>query len=70
MVEAGQGRQAVKLKREGEPSFEFDNWWSVNHPFDWWASERDGEPLPHADRLRVALMARAAWEAAKRKAKA
>ena len=32
---------------------EFKEWWAKNHPFDWWAKERDGEPLPHGERLLV-----------------
>jgi len=33
--------------------YEFDQWWARNHPFDWWAKDRKGEPLSHGDRLRV-----------------
>lgn len=42
----------------------FDAWWARNHPFDWWAKERQGEPLLHGDRLRVWDLCRRAYDAA------
>lgn len=42
----------------------FNAWWKVNHPWDWWASRRDGNPLPHQDRLLVAEVCRQAFYAA------
>lgn len=44
---------------------EFENWWRKNHPLDWWAKDRDGEPLPSYDRLLVWDIARKAFEAGK-----
>lgn len=42
----------------------FKAWWAVNHPWDWWTKERDGQPLPQKDRLLVhALVERAFWSA-------
>ncbi len=29
----------------------FEAWWARHHPFDWWAKDRHGVPLPAADRL-------------------
>jgi hypothetical protein len=39
----------------------FRRWWAINHPFDWWAKERDGDPMGHGDRLRVWALCRKAW---------
>ncbi len=41
---------------------DFREWFASNHPFDWWASERDGEPLPQRDRLLVSDLCRRAFE--------
>jgi hypothetical protein len=38
----------------------------MNHPFDWWAKERNGEPLPQPDRLRVWEICRRAWHDAQK----
>lgn len=43
-------------------SEEFKEWWYKNHPFDWWAKERDGEPLPHRDRLLVRCLVADAYD--------
>jgi hypothetical protein len=48
--------------REAEIAFE--KWWARNHPFDWWAKERKGQPLDHGDRLRVWDVCRRAYIAA------
>ncbi len=40
---------------------EFNRWFNKNHPFDWWAKERTGKPLPHHDRLRVRFFAQKAY---------
>jgi hypothetical protein len=42
---------------------DFNAWWAVNHPHDWWAEDRKGAPLPHLDRLLVADLCRKAFEA-------
>jgi len=44
----------------------FDHWWARNHPWDWWASERHGDPIPTFDRLLVAQLVREAYDAGKR----
>ena len=44
---------------------EFEDWWFINHPWDWFAKERKGIPLPHFDRLLVYNAARQAWDAGK-----
>jgi hypothetical protein len=41
---------------------DFDHWFARNHPWDWWAKARGGEPLPHLDRLLVTELARLAYE--------
>ncbi len=46
-----------------EPESTFREWFARNHPFDWWASERDGNPLPERDRLLVSDLCRRAFEA-------
>ena len=56
--------EIVRLKVKPDP--DFDCWWSINHPFDWWAKQRDGEPLPTSDRLRVWEICHAAWDAARK----
>ena len=48
-----------------EPDEEWDRWFAMNHPWDWWAKERSEGPLPTFDRLLVAHFARNAWDAAK-----
>ena len=50
-----------------EKEIAFDEWWLRNHPFDWFAKERDGEPLPFKDRLLVLDLCRAAYQHDKRK---
>ena len=53
-------------KKEDDPADNLDQyriWFNKNHPFDWWAKERNGKPLPHRDRLLVDRLARAAFEA-------
>jgi len=40
---------------------DFEAWWSMNHPFDWWAKVI-GEPLPFAYRLRVWELCKKAYE--------
>ena len=42
----------------------FERWWNENHPFGWWASQRNGEPLPLSDRILVRDLCRRAYEAA------
>jgi hypothetical protein len=44
----------------------FEHWWAVNHPWDWWSKERQGIPLPHADRLKVWELCFRAFEAGAR----
>lgn len=39
----------------------FSKWWARNHPHDWWARERSGDPLPDADRLLVWNLVRLAF---------
>jgi len=41
-------------------SEEFESWWAVNHPLDWWTKKR-GDSLPHGDRLLVWEIARQAY---------
>jgi hypothetical protein len=41
----------------------FYDWWSINHPWDWWAKEFDGEPVNHKTRLLVWDLCRQAYEA-------
>lgn len=43
----------------------FERWWARHHPWDWWAKERDGEPLSHSDRLLVWQLAQEAYRAGK-----
>lgn len=50
------------------PDKAWDQWWAQNHPWDWWAKDRGGQPLPTFDRLLVAFLARDAYEAGKRDA--
>ena len=40
----------------------FDQWWKKNHPCDWWAAKRHGEPLPSWDRLLVWELCKRAYE--------
>jgi len=44
---------------------DFEKWWSVNHPFDWWTKER-GDSLPHGDRLLVWNIANKAYIAGRK----
>ena len=44
-------------------SDQYRTWFAKNHPFDWWAKQRNGKSLPHRDRLLVAQFARLAFEA-------
>ncbi len=39
----------------------FEIWFARNHPFDWFAKERGGEPLPHKDRILVWDLCRRAF---------
>ena len=48
------------------PEVEWDSWWAKNHPWDWWAKERDGVPLSTFDRLLVSQLARDLWDDAYR----
>lgn len=43
----------------------FNEYWNKHHPHDWWASERDGKPLPSMDRLLVMEECRETWNAAR-----
>lgn len=43
----------------------FDLWWRRNHPWDWWAKKRGGQPMAHLDRLLVAHLVRDAYDAGK-----
>ena len=42
---------------------EFRSWYARNHPFDWWAKDRKGEPLPPWDRILVWDLTKRAFEA-------
>jgi hypothetical protein len=46
-------RGSTPMSSEKATADRFDQWWARNHPFDWWAKDRKGEPLSHGDRLRV-----------------
>ena len=60
-IDHGASAGVSELEAMVERENEFRSWWAKNHPFDWWAKERDGEPLGHGDRLRVWGICRQAW---------
>lgn len=51
------------LGRLGVPNPDFDEWWSLNHPFDWYSKINGGEPISHTIRLHVWDLAKRAYEA-------
>ena len=55
----GNDELSRQLKRNAES---FAVWWAKNHPWDWWAKDRKGKPLPLRDRLLVCQLVRAAYD--------
>lgn len=39
----------------------FEHWFARNHPWDWFAKDRGGEPLGVGDRLRIWSLCHAAY---------